>query len=211
MPHYAVEEALADGVYSVTTTTHYNAAGQPLISVQKRLISQLSGTLESKSVFVNERGLTSTQWTVYSGGTKRVQYSTVPGASIPAETVTVSGVVRSQKDTAGITTTATRSYTANGIKKHPVFKFLINGISTTSGTILGVKIDVEAKFCICRNGEHEFVNCHGTAETFPIRIAIASPTRHSVKQLNRLPEYFAQASYSAVEELYKVKTHHEKK
>ena len=115
MPHYAVEEALADGVYSVTTTTHYNAAGQPLISVQKRLISQLSGTLESKSVFVNERGLTSTQWTVYSGGTKRVQYSTVPGSSITAETVTVSGVVRSQKDTAGITTTATRSYTANGM------------------------------------------------------------------------------------------------
>ena len=100
---------------------------------------------------------------------------------------------------------------ANGIKKHPVFKFLKNGISTTSGTILGVKIDVEAKFCICRNGEHEVVNCHGTAETFPIRIAIASPTRHSVKQLNRLPEYFAQASYSAVEELYKVKTHYEKK
>ena len=108
MPHYAVEEALADGVYSVTTTTHYNAAGQPLISVQKRLISQLSGTLESKSVFVNERGLTSTQWTVYSGGTKRVQYSTVPGSSITAETVTVSGVALSQKDTAGITTTATR-------------------------------------------------------------------------------------------------------
>ena len=100
---------------------------------------------------------------------------------------------------------------ANGIKKHPVFKFLKNGISTTSGTILGVKIDVEAKFCICRNGEHEFVNCHGTAETFPIRIAIASLNRDSVKRLKRLPEYFAQASYSAVEELYKVKTYHEKK
>ncbi len=108
-------EYLQDGVYSITTTTRYNAAGQPLISVQKRLISQLSGTLESKSVFVNERGLTSTQWTVYSGGTKRVQYSTVPGSSITAETVTVSGVALLQKDTAGITTTATRSYTANGM------------------------------------------------------------------------------------------------
>ncbi|MBQ8376945.1 MAG: RHS repeat-associated core domain-containing protein, partial [Akkermansia sp.] len=86
-----------------------------LSSVQKQLISQLSPTLESKSVFVSERGLTSTQWTVYSGGTKRVQYSTVPGSSITAETVTVDGVVRSQKDTAGITTTATRSYTANGM------------------------------------------------------------------------------------------------
>ena len=108
-------ESLEDGVYSLTTTTRYNAAGQPLSSVQKQLISQLSPTLESKSVFVSERGLTSTQWTVYSGGTKRVQYSTVPGSSITAETVTVDGVVRSQKDTAGITTTATRSYTANGM------------------------------------------------------------------------------------------------
>ena len=100
-------ESLADGVYS-TTTTRYNAAGQPLTSVQKQLISQLSPTLESKSVFVSERGLTSTQWSEYSAGTKRVQYSTAPGSSITAETVTVSGVVLSQKDTAGITTTATR-------------------------------------------------------------------------------------------------------
>ena len=108
-------ESLEDGVYSITTTTRYNAAGQPLTSVQKRLISQLSPTLESKSVFVSERGLTSTQWSEYSAGTKRLQYSTVPTSSITAETVTVSGVVRSQKDTAGITTTATRSYTANGM------------------------------------------------------------------------------------------------
>ena len=92
---YSVE-AGEDGVYSLTTTTRYNAAGQPLSSVQKQLISQLSPTLESKSVFVSERGLTSTQWTVYSGGTKRVQYSTEPGSSITAETVTVDGVVRSQ-------------------------------------------------------------------------------------------------------------------
>ena len=101
-------EYLQDGVYSITTTTCYNAAGQPLSSVQKQLISELSPTLESKSVLVSERGLTSTQWTVYSGGTKRVQYSTVPGSSITAETVTVDDVVFSQKDTAGITTTATR-------------------------------------------------------------------------------------------------------
>ena len=45
---------------------------------------------------------------MYSGGTKRVQYSTAPGSAIAAETVTVDGVVRSQKDPAGITTTATR-------------------------------------------------------------------------------------------------------
>ena len=67
-------ESLEDGVYSITTTTRYNAAGQPLTSVQKRLISQLSPTLESKSVFVSERGLTSTLWSEYSAE-KKFQYN----------------------------------------------------------------------------------------------------------------------------------------
>ena len=51
---------------TVTTTTCYNAAGQPLSTVQRQLISQLSPTLESKSVFVSERGLTSARWTATS-------------------------------------------------------------------------------------------------------------------------------------------------
>ena len=38
---YSVESA-EDGVYSVTTQTRYNAAGQPLTSTQKQLISQVS-------------------------------------------------------------------------------------------------------------------------------------------------------------------------
>ena len=108
-------ESLADGVYSTTTTTRYNAAGQPLSSVQKQLISELSPTLESKSVFVSERGLTSTQWSEYSENTKRIQYSAVPTSDITAEAVTVDGFVLSQKDTAGVVTTATRSYTASGM------------------------------------------------------------------------------------------------
>ena len=100
---------------TVTSTTCYNAAGQPLSTVQKQLISQLSSTLESKSVFVSERGLTSTQWTEYSENTKRIQYSAVPTSDITAETVMVDGFVLSQKDTAGVVTTATRSYTASGM------------------------------------------------------------------------------------------------
>ena len=52
---------------------------------------------------------------MYSGGSKRVQYSTVPGSAITAETVTVSDVVFSQKDTAGVVTSSTRSYTASGM------------------------------------------------------------------------------------------------
>jgi hypothetical protein len=49
--------------------------------------------LESKSVFVSERGLTSTQWSEYSENTKRIQYSSVPTSDITAEAVTVDGVV----------------------------------------------------------------------------------------------------------------------
>ena len=55
------------------------------------------------------------QWTEYSEHTKRVQYSTVPTSSITAEVVTVDGFTLSQKDTAGVVTTFTRSYTAHGM------------------------------------------------------------------------------------------------
>ena len=72
-------------------------------------------TIESKSVFVSERGLTSVQWTEYSGGTKRVQYSTAPTSTITAKAVTVDGFALSQKDTAGVVSTATRCYTASGM------------------------------------------------------------------------------------------------
>ena len=44
---YSVETA-EDGVFSVTTQTRYNAAGQPLCSIQKQLISQLRATFENK-------------------------------------------------------------------------------------------------------------------------------------------------------------------
>ncbi len=83
--------------------------------MQRQLISQLSPVLESKSVFVSERGLTSTQWTEYSENTKRIQYSAVPTSDITAEAVTVDGFALSQKDTAGVVSTATRSYTASGM------------------------------------------------------------------------------------------------
>ena len=83
--------------------------------MQRQLISQLSPVLESKSVFVSERGLTSTQWSEYSENTKRIQYSAVLTSDITAEAVTVHGFVLSQKDTAGVVTTTTRSYTASGM------------------------------------------------------------------------------------------------
>ena len=83
-------ESTEEGIFSLSTTTRYNAAGQPLTSSQKQLVSQLSPTLESKVISVNERGLTSTQWSVYNTDTKRIRYSS-PTSDITAETVTVSG------------------------------------------------------------------------------------------------------------------------
>ena len=53
---YSVE-SMDDGIYSATTQTRYNAEGQPLNTTQKELISQLSPAIESKSVFISERGL----------------------------------------------------------------------------------------------------------------------------------------------------------
>ena len=108
-------ESMEDGIYSVTTQMRYNAEGQSLSSAQKQLISQLNSTLEGKMISVSERGLTSMQWSVYNEATKQTQYSTVPTSSITAEAVTVDGFAISQKDTAGITTTASRQYTASGI------------------------------------------------------------------------------------------------
>lgn len=98
---YSVE-SMDDGIYSATTQTRYNAEGQPLNTTQKELISQLSPAIESKSVFISERGLTSIQWTEYSEHTKRVQYSTAPTSSITVEAVMVDDFALSQKDTAGV-------------------------------------------------------------------------------------------------------------
>ena len=59
--------------------------------------------------------MTSTQWTEYSENTKRIQYSAVLTSDITAEAVPVDGFVLSQKDTAGVVSAATRSYTARGM------------------------------------------------------------------------------------------------
>ena len=111
---YSVESA-EDGVFSVTTQTRYNAAGEPLNSSKKQLISQLSAILESKTIKITERGLTNTQWATYNEGTKRSTYSTLPTSTLTEEIITVDGVVMSKKDHTGIIMTATRNYTAMGI------------------------------------------------------------------------------------------------
>jgi len=111
---YAVESA-EDGVYAVTTQTHYNAAGQPLATTQKQLISRLSGTLSSKNISIDVRGNSSVSWSEYSAPAKVTSFSTIPTSNITAEVVAMDGFTLSQKDHAGIITTASRSYTATGM------------------------------------------------------------------------------------------------
>jgi len=111
---YSVEST-DEGVFSVTTNTRYNAESEPLTTVQKSLISSFSDTLESKNLTIDERNLTSTQWVEYHAGTKRKSYNSLPTSNITAEAVSVDGFTLSQKDNAGVTTTTTRSYTANGM------------------------------------------------------------------------------------------------
>ena len=108
-------ESLEDGIYSVLTRTRFNAAGAPLISQQKQLISSLSSSIESKSISVSERNLTSAQWSVYNAATKRTRYTSLPSSDITAASVSVDGFVISQSDNAGVTTTAGRAYTASGM------------------------------------------------------------------------------------------------
>lgn len=111
---YSVENT-DEGIFQVTVMTHYNAQGAPLTSISKQLISRMSSVVVSKSVSINERNLTSTEWTEYAENTKRIQKSIVPTSSITAEAVIVDGIVLSHKDHAGVIFTASRSHTVTGI------------------------------------------------------------------------------------------------
>ncbi|MGN0821434.1 MAG: RHS repeat domain-containing protein, partial [Akkermansia sp.] len=108
-------ESVEDGVYSITTKTRYNANGEPLSAIQKHLISQLSATLASKSISTDERGNSATEWSEFTAPSKVTSYSIDPTSEIVAEAVSVDGFTTSQKDYAGITTSASRSYNATGM------------------------------------------------------------------------------------------------
>ena len=110
---YSVESA-EDGVYSVTTQTRYNAAGEPLSATQKQLISHLSETLASKSISTDVRGNSSISWSEYTAPTKVTSFSIIPTSEITAEAIDIDGFTISQKDHVGTVTTARRSYTASG-------------------------------------------------------------------------------------------------
>ncbi len=123
-------ESTDEGVFSVMTNTRYNAVGNPLMSVQKSLMSNLSDAIESKNLTIDERNLTSTQWVEYHVGTKRKSYNSLPTSNITAETVSVDGFTLSQTDNGGVTTTNGRSYTANGM-----IQTRTNGRGNTATTV----------------------------------------------------------------------------
>ncbi|MDO5465416.1 MAG: RHS repeat-associated core domain-containing protein, partial [Akkermansia sp.] len=110
------EEIMEDGVYNVTTQTRYNTEGNPLVSTQKQLISQLSSSMASKRINIDVRGNASVNWSVYSAPAKVTTFSFIPSSAITAESISVDGFTLQQKDTTGITTTATRQYTASGMQ-----------------------------------------------------------------------------------------------
>ncbi len=110
---YSVESA-EDGVFSVTTQTRYNASGEPLSTIQKQLISQLSAILASKSISIDERGNCSVEWSEFTAPTKVTSYSSIPTSEIVAVSVSVDGFTILHKDHAGIISSESIIQTATG-------------------------------------------------------------------------------------------------
>ena len=145
--------------------------------MQKQLISQLSPTLENKSVFISERGLTSTTWSEYSENTKRTQYSTVPTSSITAEGVIV--VITTTRRVKGVTRAARAAANA------------VSAISQPSDSKYGDCTKEQHSrlhkdySSFCKENPHSckdsFVNC---CEKVKIRLANAKECHRRRKKLN---------------------------
>ena len=110
-------EQQEDGtIWQVMTQTRNNAAGVMKTGTQKSLLSE-SSLLESKTVTIDERGLTSTQDVAYTNDNSmaRLHTETIPTSTLAATARVVDGFVTTQTDHQGITSTFTRAYTATGI------------------------------------------------------------------------------------------------
>ena len=112
---YGAEPGENGSVYAVTRTTRYNAAGEPLTSIRKTLISALSPVTESESILVDERGNETRSRTEYAGGSRRLTLTQQPGCAAPACLVSIDGFTIEQTDAAGVMTRAARRYTTEGI------------------------------------------------------------------------------------------------
>ena len=112
-------EQQEDGtIWQVITQTRNNAAGVMKTGTQKSLLSE-SSLLESKTVTIDERGLTSTQDVAYTNDNTmaRLHSETIPTSTLAATARVVDGFVTTQTDHSGITGSFTRAYTATGITR----------------------------------------------------------------------------------------------
>ena len=110
-------EQQEDGtIWQVLTQARNNAAGAMKTGTQKSLLSE-SSLLESKTVTIDERGLTSTQSVAYTNDNSmaRLHTETIPTSTLAATARVVDGFVTTQTDHQGITGSFTRAYTATGI------------------------------------------------------------------------------------------------
>ncbi|MFR9534908.1 MAG: hypothetical protein SNG49_08725, partial [Rikenellaceae bacterium] len=130
-------ESLENGIYQVSTSTRYNAEGTALTSTQKQLISKLSETLESHTISIDERGLTSESQTFYGESlVERLQTSTVPTSDSVATATIVDDFTTAQTDQLGGTYSFTREYTETGIT---------STVTDPRGNTVTQKTDVEER------------------------------------------------------------------
>lgn len=111
---YGVEQG-QDGAYRFMTVIRNNGNGATYKETEKSLISSLSAALESKTLSIDPRGNTITQWTEYAGSAIRNRKGIIPSSTVTAISHTVDGFVTSAVNNAGVTTTVTRTYTETGI------------------------------------------------------------------------------------------------
>ena len=107
--------ARAEGIYQIQTTTTYNHLGQPLVQIVEQLVSVFDPTLESKTVTTDIYGKQRMDWAEYTAPARRTTRTLLPTSDIVAEQLVIDGYTVSQKDTAGVITTQSRTYTATGL------------------------------------------------------------------------------------------------
>lgn len=111
---YRVEQR-DDGTYRITTATKNNGKGTTFTESAAQLISE-HAALENRSEQTDARGNITAAWTEYGEGTTRLQKQQLPTSTITASTTVIDGFATSQTDTADVTLTAERIWTATGMR-----------------------------------------------------------------------------------------------
>ena len=125
-------------VYLVTTSRRNNPAGEWLESVQRRLVSELSPTLESWQESIDERGHATTEWTEYGReGSQRIWRQRIPTSIIEAERISYDGFVTREVDSSGLITLSSRRYLEGGLMITQLQEG--RGVTTTTWTDIALR------------------------------------------------------------------------